>query len=122
MANITAFISWLKSQHEQIKEIEKSAMALLDAGDDAGYRSKMQQKAELLANLETAAKPFINKLPANVRGFAEDKIHDFSNGGKTAIHLKSVFYMSALLYPDDYKTGEPDNMEKFIQDLKKFQS
>jgi hypothetical protein len=30
-----------------------------------------------------------------------------------------VFYMSALLYPDDYREGEPNDLETFVDSVRK---
>lgn len=105
------FISWLKDRHAQAMGRENEALALLAKGDVDGYRSKMREKAEILSRLAD---------DASAAGFAErlaGRLRQFSESAATALALNSVFYMSALLYPDDHKKGEPDNLQKFIVSL-----
>lgn len=116
-ASLNDFIIWLKEKHEKIADLEKEALHLLhNKNDDAGYRQKMHEKAEIIAKLYTDAQPKIVNIPQ--KDIIEKTLKEFSNGGKMAINLNSIFYMSALLYPDDHKKGEPDNLEKFINKIK----
>lgn len=112
-------IDWLEKQHDQIMQCESDAMSLLAKDDSEGYRAKMREKAELLSTLAERAKPVLDGLPASQRTRIEQKLGQFSSSADTALALGSVFYMSALLYRDDHKRGEPDNLEIFIQELKK---
>lgn len=109
------FIDWLKQKHATIMACEQSGLALMANGDIAGYREKMRQKAEMLATLLSDA----NKagIPKTGDTDIESQLKRFSSSAETALGLDSVFYMSALLYPDDHKKGDPDNLELFIKDL-----
>lgn len=115
---MNSVVEWLEQQHQQIMECERQAMAMLASDDVDKYRAKMHEKAELLAALAERARPELASLPSAVRGHVEHGLRRFSDSAGTALSLDSVFYMSALLYRDDHKKGEPDNLELFIQGLK----
>lgn len=110
-------IAFLERFHCEIMAIERDALADLAVANDTGYRQKMRQKAEKLACLYDQCAAFAN--PAS--GEAAARIRAFSANAGTALDLDSVFYMSALLYPDDHKPGQPDNLAALIAELKSFQ-
>ena len=91
-------------------EAERQALARLDAGDTPGYRTLMRQKAELLAAMSQDAKQVLADLPGEARFNFSLALENFSSSARTALQLDSVFYMSALLYPDDHVPGQPDNL------------
>lgn len=113
-------IEWLERQEQQVIAAENDAKALLeaDADNDEGYRKKMLEKAEILASLYERAQSFINTASANIKYETDKTLKNFSQNAKTSIKLNSVFYMSALLYPDDYQEGQPNNFKIFIEKLK----
>ncbi|MBD5553423.1 MAG: hypothetical protein HDQ44_03700 [Desulfovibrio sp.] len=117
MAN--ELIDWLEKRHATIMDYEKVALTLMNAGDIDGYRKNMREKAESLANLAADAQPLLKNLANGPK--IEAPLERFSDSAATALEIDSVFYMSALLYPDDYKEGEPDNLALFIAGLKKEQ-
>jgi len=41
----------------------------------------------------------------------------FADSADNALSLDSVFYMSALLYPEDYHEGEANDLELFAEEL-----
>lgn len=111
------FLEWLKGQHEDIMSSERQALVCLDAGDRDAYSEHMHAKARKLKDLHRLSKTHLAELPENERYEIEDKLSAFSRGATTALSLDSLFYMSALLYRDDHKPGEPDNLERLIQEL-----
>lgn len=110
---------WLTRQHDEIIDHEKKALEYMHAGDIPGYRKEMKAKAAQLAALADNASPVLKDLSELAKFRIFDKLNEFSQNANMALELDSVFYMSALLYPDDYKNGEPDNLEKYIESLKK---
>lgn len=36
----------------------------------------------------------------------------------TALRIGSVFFMTALLYPEDYKPGDLNDLEAYIEELR----
>ena len=116
-SNSAPVIDWLKAQHAAIMADEAEALARLGAGDTGGYTEKMRAKAEAVAALAKDAAPVLAGLPEAVRERVQRGILRFSQSAATGLQLGSVFYMSALLYPDDHKPGEPDNLALFIEEL-----
>lgn len=107
-------IDWLQTQHDKIMACEDSALESMQIGDIDDYRKKMREKAELLAGLTDLAAPMLAQMPKDAASKLHAKLSQISESAATALDLDSVFYMSALLYPDEHKKGEPDNLQKLI--------
>lgn len=115
-----SFLDFLRNQTRQISEIERTALELLhNAGDEAGYRAGMRNKAELLANISASAIPSLDGIDVARRPMIEHKLDMFSQSARRSLDIGSVFYMSALLYPDDHKPGEPNTLEAWLRDLER---
>lgn len=114
---LPAAIAWLRARHADIMTTEREALALMEAGDIPGYTAKMHAKAESLAALARDAAPLLATLPEPLRDRLAAALKRFSQSAAMALRLDSVFFMSALLYPDEHKPGEPDNLALFIDQL-----
>lgn len=112
------FIEWLTNKHGKILEAETVALETLKVGDAEEYKKKMREKAIAISELYEESKPMIEKLPAEKRAAIAKEMERFSTSAAAALSLDSVFYMSALLYRDEHKEGEPDNLLAFIEKLK----
>ncbi len=113
-----ALVAWLRERHAAIKGREADALdCLYNENDPVAHRQLMMERAELIATIDVETKALVDALPADIREDAEQTLRRFAKGARNALRLDSVFYMSALLYPDEHKAGEPDNMERFIADL-----
>ncbi|MFW5499313.1 MULTISPECIES: hypothetical protein [unclassified Maridesulfovibrio] len=100
----------LESIAKQIREIEAEAHKVLyDNNDDAGYKELMRRKAMVLAGLFDEIAP----LTESVQNEVKERIERFSLSASQSLEVGSVFFMSALLYPDDYKDGDPNDLELF---------
>ncbi|MBD5416690.1 MAG: hypothetical protein HDR50_03290 [Desulfovibrio sp.] len=115
--DVTPVIDWLKARHAAIMADEAEALGRLKAGDTKGYNEKMRAKAEAVAALAKDAAPVLAGLPEARREPILRGLMRFSQSAAMGLKLGSVFYMSALLYPDDHKPGEPDNLALFIEEL-----
>ena len=113
-----ALIQWLGDRHGEIMACEQSAMDELKAGRAAEYKSKMKEKALKISSLAEDCKPYMEAISPDKREEIARELERFSTSAKAGINLDSVFYMSALLYRDDHKEGEPDNLYVFIENLK----
>lgn len=111
---VAALVRWLRQRHDAVMNREAEALRLLDAGDTAGYRAAMREKAALLEAMSGAAASVLAHLPGELRGKLAFALERFSSSARQSLSLDSVFYMSALLYPDAHKAGEPDNLALFI--------
>ncbi len=112
------FIDWLQTVCDQIADQEKRGKAFIERGDTASYRTVMREKAELLASLDKEGSVPLAALPAALRERARTGLRNFAAGAANALSIGSVFYMSALLYPDESRPGDPNKLERFRDELK----
>ncbi|SHN59499.1 hypothetical protein [Desulfovibrio litoralis] len=112
--------SLLLKASEEIFKLEDDAKKLLTKPDynKEEYKELMVKKAKCLLTLPNEYEKLIKEKPELSDDIIEDKLRTFSNGANNALQLGSLFYMSALLYPDDHKPGEPNNLEKLILSIK----
>lgn len=115
---IKALADLLRGVAQEVRTLEGEAQALLhDQNDPQGYRGKMVEKATLLAELaDHSAKPLAALPPAQAKPLRE-RLERFSRSAATALDIGSVFFMSALLYPEDHKPGEPNDLETFVETI-----
>lgn len=114
-----AVIAWLRERHRAVMAAEQAALACLDKGDTTGHSAKMHEKARLLESMCEDARPVLAGLPGPLRAQIALGLDRFSGSAHMGLKLKSLFYMSALLYRDDHKPGEPDNLQVFIERLER---
>lgn len=118
MENTTNLIDFLETTNKNIHNLEAEALNFLEQGNNQGHLECMKQKANLLANIYTHAKPYLKDLPKDIRRKAEARLEAFSESAVQALKIGSVFFMSALLYPDEHKPGQPNNLELLIEEIK----
>ena len=116
---LASLFLWLRNRHAEVMATEAQALARLDAGDTPGHNELMRRKAELLASMAEDAKPLLEPLPGETRFNYALALEGFSASARMSLRLNSVFYMSALLYPDDHKPGQPDNLILCIEHMEK---
>ena len=116
---LTSLIKWLRNRHAEVMAAEAQALARLDAGDTPGHNELMRRKAELLASMAEDAKPLLEPFPGEARFNYALALEGFSASARMSLRLNSVFYMSALLYPDEHKPGQPDNLTLCIDRMEK---
>ncbi len=115
-AAATAFTNWLEKQCEFLRHLEKTAVDEASAnGNSVRYRELMLQKALFLEALGEGAAPYLEGLPPDIAGQAEERFARFQKSARQAMACNSPWYMSALLYPDDHKPGQPNDLEAFHQ-------
>lgn len=117
MSNCTSLIEFLVDYHEQVMSCEKKALEALNGGDSTGYKALMRQKAELMSRILDEASPYLASSPAGISALAEHSLKRFAASAKLGLKLESPFYWSALLWNDDAKPGDPDNLKIFIDEL-----
>ncbi|MCE5333595.1 MAG: hypothetical protein LLG06_03300 [Desulfobacteraceae bacterium] len=116
MDRIGDTVSFLRGVAETVRRIEEQAREALYQKDDAeGYRQKMREKTFLLMSLADEVEPFFEGMPEDAKRAVESAADSFSRRAGQAMELDSLFYMSALLYPEDYREGGPNDLEKFIE-------
>ena len=119
-APLEQLVAFLQKTATEIADLENRANdGITQHNDEALYRELMEQKARLLAGLLSAVAPLVKTLPAEHRSAVVARLDSFSANATTSLKIGSVFYMSALLYPDGHQKGQPNNLELFIQQLEK---
>jgi hypothetical protein len=117
---MNAFLDFLRERIRLVREAEETALDLMhNKGDEAGYRTAMRRRAELLAAMSADASPFLGAVPAERRPTVEHRLDMFSQSAQRSLDIGSVFYMSALLYPEDHQPGEPNTLEAWLRDLER---
>ena len=117
-AGAAALAAWLEERRRGIADCEQQAiLAIHERRDETAYRALLAARAKQIAALDQESAPLVAALPEAMRETVADTLGDFSAGAETALRLGSVFYMSALLYPDYHTPGEPDNLQKLIAAL-----
>jgi hypothetical protein len=112
---IAEIISDLKIISVRIKSLEEEASDLLDQqGDKEEYAAKLREKTDLLVMLPALVEVNRSHLPTSVKSLIKDKLGGMAFSAEKAIQLDSIFYMSALLYPEDYQNGDLNDLESFI--------
>ncbi len=118
-STLDALKDTLAVQAEKIRELEKKADSILEGSYDLEqYRSLLEQKAQTLIALPEEAEPFLSRIPDQTRGSVEQRLNSFAHNAEQALSIGSVFFMRQLLYPEDYREGQANDLERFIQNLK----
>jgi len=118
-APIAQFADFLAARAAMVKTLEAEAEALIhDKKDQAGYAAKMREKALLLSELAEDAKPFTEVLDPALKRAAADRLERFAGSASMSLSVGSVFFMSALLYPDDHRPGEPNDLENYAVEVR----
>jgi len=104
----------------RIRELEREAGVLLhEQGDPGGSAAKLRRKAELLRDLPDELDGLLDGLDPQTRDRVERKADNLCARASAALGQGSVFWMRNLLYPEDYREGEPNELEHFIAGLAK---
>ncbi len=110
--NIRSFANWLKERCEFLHNLEAEAERILQKDKDTDkYKSLMCQKAMFLQALPEEAEKTAALLPDDVAEFAMQRLERFAANASRALEIGSVFYMYALLYPDNHAKGEPNDLD-----------
>lgn len=100
---------------ERVRELEARAGEALHAkGDAAGHRELMIEKCQTLADLPEIVEPLLGKSPGPAAEEFLAGLAEFARRAGQALDLGSIFYMSALLYPEEYAQGDPNDLERFV--------
>lgn len=113
-------IAELKRAAEEIRELEAEAReALHEDGDRVAYESLLRRKCEVLLELPGRVEPLLQAVDSHLAQRVGLKSENLAERAQTALEVGSVFFMYALLYPEDHKEGDPNDLERFILGLEK---
>lgn len=100
----------------RVRELEaRAGEALHGRADTAAHRALMVQKCETLAELPETVEPLLGESPGPAAEEFLAGLADFSRRAGQALDLGSIFYMTALLYPEDYAEGDKNDLERFLE-------
>lgn len=111
------FVEWLNARCADITELEAEGKVLCAAGDAEAFREVMRKKAALLAGMAKEGESYVDALPEKVREKVRLRLARFTASAENALALGSVFYMSALLFPENHQEGEPNDLELFREEI-----
>ena len=120
---IENYVAWLQKANRAVFDKEAQAKACLNEADYAqAYKGLMAEKAGLIQQLPSGFRDAFSEKDESSRAAWEyivNRLSEFAMGAENALSIDSPFYMSALLYPDEHKPGEPNNLELLIAELKR---
>ncbi|MBG0791541.1 MAG: hypothetical protein H0S80_13700 [Desulfovibrionaceae bacterium] len=111
-------IDLLEQASAEVRRLEAEGDAVIKTEGQLAFQARMEKKAEVLAGLAEKAAPLTAEMDGALGKFADDRLIRFSTSAATALRIGSVFFMTALLYPEEHKPGEPNDLEVFIGELR----
>jgi hypothetical protein len=115
--SLRELIGTLRREAARIRELEHQAeKSLHEREDKTEHKRLMTRKAEILAALPDTAAPFLEGIAEPVSDHIRRTLAGFSQRARTALKLDSVFFMTMLLYPEDYREGESNDLEAAVSD------
>ncbi|MBI9079897.1 MAG: hypothetical protein JEY79_09175 [Pseudodesulfovibrio sp.] len=115
---LSDLIVFLEKTAADVKRLEAEAEILIQSEGQIAFQTKVEDKAEILAALGEKAWRLTERIEGELSNEIARKLEQFSMSASAALRIGSVFFMTALLYPEDHKPGEPNDLEVLIQDLK----
>lgn len=115
---LAELIEFLEERSLQVKRLEEEGEAILQTGGQLDFQAKLEEKAELLGSLGEDAWKLTEKVGGELGKEIAQKLEQFSMSANTSLRIGSVFFMTALLYPEDHTPGEPNELDVFIEVLK----
>ncbi len=106
-------VAWLLEAAETVRCLEAEAKLVLDGdGGQLGFEQKMREKALFLAGIADEGEAVASHDPEIM-----ERLRGFSSSASTSLSVGSVFFMSALLYPEDYKSGQDNDLEALAREV-----
>ena len=115
---IHTFALWLSERCEFLHSLEAEAGRVLQEDKDTvKYKALMCQKAMFLQALPEEARPLASTLAPEAAESAMERLERFSQNASRALGLDSVFYMYALLYPENHQPGQPNDLDRLADEM-----
>jgi len=115
---LAELISFLEDKAATVRRLEKEGDAVLTAEGQHAFQVKLEEKAELLASLGEKAWKLTDAVGGELGKSIAMQLEQFSMSASASLRIGSVFFMTALLYPEDHVPGEPNDLDVFITELK----
>jgi hypothetical protein len=114
-----AFLTLLEEASARVATLEARGGAALIAGDNSAYDAAMREKALFLSRLYAMCADSLESLEEKDRAYAAARLRVFSASAAQGLSLGSVFYMSALLFSEDHRPGEPDDLAVLLAEMRR---
>jgi len=109
-----AMVAFLEQAVATVLDLETRANQAVNGEDgQSAYTALMREKATFLASLADEAEPFADAYPQVM-----SRLERFSASAATSLSVGSVFFMSALLYPEDHQPGQSNDLETLLKEVK----
>lgn len=115
---VLELIEYLEKVNAEVKRIEAEGETVLASTGQDAFRAKLEEKAALLAGLAEDSRGLVERVHGDLGDGIARRMERFSTSASTALRVGSVFFMTALLYPEDHRPGEPNDLEAFIAELR----
>ncbi|EGB13962.1 hypothetical protein DND132_0747 [Pseudodesulfovibrio mercurii] len=115
---LSELITYLEHVNADVKRIEAEGEVALAEGGQTAFQACLEKKAKLLAGLAENSWVLVERLDDEEAEDVARRLEAFSMSASTALRIGSVFFMTALLYPEDHKPGEPNDLETYIEELR----
>ncbi len=115
---LAELIEFLEEKAARVRQLEEEGNAIIDTEGQRAFQVKLEAKAEILAALGEGAWKLTEKIDGELGNEIAQKLEQFSMSASAALRIGSVFFMTALLYPEDHKPGDPNDLETYIAELK----
>lgn len=100
----------------QIHNLEARKKQAVAAENRQEYLDCVREKAAVLSKIYDNAKKQDMTAVKNTKEMLS-ALQGFSASAKQALAVNSPWFMSELLYPEDYQENAPNNLDKLIQKL-----
>lgn len=117
MSKPHSLIEHLEHTAKTIRDLETQAQQALENGDPATYKNLLKRKCQTLEELPQAVESALQALPPEQRKEVAAQLDGYAHRAAQALELDSVFFMYALLYPESYQPGEPNDLEHYLRQL-----
>lgn len=115
---LVELIEFLEATSAEVHRLEKEGDTALAEEGQLAFQAKLEEKAELLAALGEKAWKRTEAVGGEQGKEIAMRLEQFSMSASAALRIGSVFFMTALLYPEDHQPGDPNDLDNFITELK----
>lgn len=99
----------------RVRELEVQAQkALYTHGDVAGHRESLVEKCRRIAALPDAVEVLLPQPGTDDMTIFVAGLEGLAERAEMGLSLESIFFMGSLLYPEDYHEGDPNDLERFL--------
>ncbi|MGE4292159.1 MAG: hypothetical protein AB7E32_08120 [Desulfovibrio sp.] len=119
VGDLEQVVRWLEEVAAKVRALESQAQTVIEGKrDQQGYEALMREKALLLAGLGDEAAERLTGASGPEAERVLARLEKFSASASMALEIGSVFFMSALLYPEDHVPGEKNDLDRFVESVR----